>query len=268
KAKLSYRTQKFIRPSGSTNIKIEDNYIKLPKLSWVKFSKSREVKGKINNITVSKSRSGRYYISVNVKEVIKTTLSDRDSQIGIDLGIKDFVITSNSEKVENPRHLSKYEDKLAKLQRRLSRKEEGSNNWHKLKRKIAKVHEKITNVRTDFLHKLSTRLVKENQLIAIEDLNIKGMIQNSKLAKHIADVSWGKFVQMLEYKGEWYNCIIQKVDRFFASSQTCSECGTKNPDVKDLSIRKWTCECDAEHDRDFNASLNILQEAKEQLAAS
>ena len=154
------------------------------------------------------------------------------------------------------------------MQRRLAKKEQGSNNWHKLKKKIAKVHQKIKNVRKDFLHKLSTKLIKENQLIALEDLNVSGMLKNSKLAKHIADVSWSKFVTMLEYKSKWYNCIVKKVDRFFASSQTCSECGKKNPQVKDLSIREWTCKCGATHDRDLNASLNILKQAQKDLATT
>lgn len=268
-SRLSYRTEYFKRDSGTESIEIKGNKIKLPKVSWIKFSNYSEedITGKFNNVTVSKSRTGKYYISINVEKikVVEVNYSN-DGQIGIDLGLKDFAITSEGEKIKNPKHLSKYENKLARLQRRLAHKEEGSNNWQKLKNKIAKVHEKIKNVRIDFLHKLSTRLVKENQFICLENLNIKGMVKNSKLAKHIADVSWSKFTDMLEYKGDWYNCIIQKVDRFFASSQTCSKCGTKNPNVKDLSVRNWTCECGAEHDRDLNASLNILQKGKKLLA--
>jgi len=198
--------------------------------------------------------------------VIVNEVNYNQSEIGIDLGIKDFAITSDGEKIDNPRHLQKYQDKLARLQKKIARKEEGSNNWKKVKQKIAKVHRKIKNVRKDFLHKLSTRLVKENQLIAIEDLNIEGMLKNSKLAKHIADVSWGKFVKMLEYKAKWYNCIVKKVDTFFPSSQTCSECGKKNPEVRDLNVRNWICECGAKHQRDLNASINILNQAKKQLA--
>jgi len=167
KARQSYRTQKFIRPSGSTNIKIEDNKIKLPKLSWVKFAKSKEVKGKINNVTVSKSRTDKYYISINVRQILVTTLENNQGELGLDLGIKDFLTTSDGDHISNPRHLSKYEDKLAKLQKRLAKKQQGSNNWYKLKKKIAKVHTKIKNVRKDFLHKLSTMLTKENQLLVI-----------------------------------------------------------------------------------------------------
>ena len=264
-ARLSYRTQKFIRPSGSTNIEIKDNKIRLPKLSWIKFTKSKEVEGKINNVTVSKSRSGKYYISINVRQVLKTVVNNNQGKLGLDLGIKDFLTTSEGEFISNPRHLSKYEDKLTKLQKKLARKEEGSNNWHKLKKKIAKVHEKIKNIRKDFLHKLSTRLTKENQLLVIEDLNVKGMLKNSKLAKHISDCAWNMFTTMLEYKGKWYDCIIHKVDRFFASSQTCSECGKKDPKVKDLSVRTWTCECGVTHDRDINASKSLLKQGKLEL---
>ena len=264
-ARLSYRTQKFIRPSGSTNIEIKDEYIKLPKLSWVKYANSKEVKGKINNVTISKSRIGKYYISVNVSQVLVTIVKDNQGELGLDLGIKDFLTTSDGEHIENPRHLSKYEDKLAKLQKKLARKEEGSNNWHRLKKRIAKVHEKIKDIRKDFLHKMSTGLTKENQLIVIEDLNVKGMLKNSKLAKHISDCAWNKFTTMLEYKCRWYDCTFHKVDRFFASSQTCSECGIKNPKVKDLSVRSWTCSCGATHDRDVNAGKNLLQQGKLEL---
>jgi putative transposase len=265
KARLSYRTQKFIRPSGSTNIEIKDNYIKLPKLSWVKFAKSKEINGKINNVTISKSRTDKYYISINVRQILKTVVNNNQGELGLDLGIKDFLTTSDGEHISNPKHLSKYEDKLAKLQKRLARKEESSSNWHKLKKKIAKVHEKIKNIRKDFLHKLSTRLTKENQLLVIEDLNVKRMLKNSKLAKHISDCAWNMFTIMLEYKSKWYNCTLHKVDRFFSSSQTCNECGTKNPEVKDLSVRTWTCSCGATHNRDINASKNLLKQGKLEL---
>jgi putative transposase len=265
KSRLSYRTQKFIRASGTTNIEIKDNKIKLPKLSWMKFAKSQAVRGKINNVTISISRDGKYYISISVRQILKTVVNNKQDELGLDLGIKDFLTTSDKEHILNPRHLKKYEYKLTKLQKRLARKEEGSNNWQKLKKEIAKVHAKIKNVRKDFLHKLSTRLTKENQLLVIEDLNIKGMLKNSKLAKHISDCAWNIFTTMLKYKSKWYDCTLHKVDRFFASSQTCSECGSKNPKVKDLSIRKWVCKCGATHDRDINASKNLLKQGKLEL---
>lgn len=188
-------------------------------------------------------------------------LPQTDKAIGIDLGLKDFLITSNGELVSNPRTLSKYEDKIARLNKRLAKKEEGSNNWYKVKNKLVRVHEKVANVRKDFLHKLTTKLIRENQTIVVESLKVKNMLKNSRLAKSISDVSWSKFVDYLSYKAEWYGRELIKIDTFFPSSQLCSECGYKNKEVKDLSIRKWKCpECGAIHDRDINTSKNILQQ--------
>jgi putative transposase len=258
--KNSYRTNKFTRKSGTTNIEIKDNKIKLPKLGWIKFRKSKEVKGKILNVTVTRTNTDKYYISITVKEEIEE-LSKVDKQVGIDLGLKEFAIMSDGEKIANPRILKQYEKKVARLNRSLARKEKGSNNWYKAKKKLAKAHEKVANIRLDFLHKFSTKLIKENQLIAVETLKVKNMLKNSKLAKSISDVSWSKFVELLTYKAKWYGRDLMKIDTFFASSQLCSNCGYKNEKVKDLKVRKWECpECKSVWDRDINASINILNE--------
>jgi putative transposase len=180
--------------------------------------------------------------------------------VGLDVGIKTFYTDSNDNSISNPKTLAKTEKKLIKEQRRLSRMVKGSANWNKQRIKVARIHEKNTNQRNDFLHKESTKLVKENQIICIEDLNVKGMVRNHKLAKSISDVSWSKFFDMLEYKSAFYGTEIIKVPRFYPSSQTCGCCGYKNPNIKNLSIREWTCPvCGTYHDRDGNAAKNILK---------
>ena len=259
-SRQSYRTQYFKRSNGTESIEIKDDKIKLPKLGWLKFRKSREVTGKIQNVTIRKSKAGKYYISVCVKEEVEK-LPQTDKAIGIDLGLKNFLITSNGEVVSNPRTLTKYEDKITRLNKRLAKKEKGSNNWYKVKYKLAKTHEKVANIRKDFLHKLSTKLICENQTIIVESLKVKNMLKNSRLAKSISDVSWSKFVDYLSYKAEWYGRELIKINTFFPSSQLCSECGYQNKEIKDLSIREWECpKCHSIHDRDINASKNILQQ--------
>jgi len=272
KSRHSFRTQYFKRKNGTENIEIKDNKIKLPKLGWVKFKKSREAKGKIQNITIRKSKAGKYYISVCVKtdqktikeefnEQNKNQLKETKKEMAIDLGLKDFLITSDGEVIANPRITKKYEKKIARLNRQLAKKEKGSKNFKKIKLKLAKAHEKIANIRKIFLHKLSTRLICENQTIIVESLKVKNMLKNSRLAKSISDVSWSKFIEFLSYKGKWYGRKLIKIDTFFPSSQLCSDCGYQNKGVKDLRVRQWECPiCKSIHDRDINASKNILKE--------
>lgn len=239
------------------NIRIVGKYIKLPKLGYVKIRQSMEV-GHINNVTIERTPTGKYFVALNV-DFEPELRPNNGYMVGIDVGIKEFYSDSNGNVVNNPKYLEKSMHKLIREQRRLSRKQKNSNNRNKQRIRVAKVHEKITNQRNDFLQKQSTMLVSENQTICIEDLNIKGMICNHTLAKAIASVSWSEFFSMLEYKAKWYGNDIIKVPTMYPSSQTCSCCGYKNHLVKNLAIRSWECpQCHTKHDRDTNASINIL----------
>ncbi|MGM0329248.1 IS200/IS605 family element RNA-guided endonuclease TnpB [Enterococcus sp. AZ084] len=249
---------------------IDNQFVKLPKLkSLVKITLHRQPKGLIKSATISRHSSGKYYISLLCKEEI-AELSKTNSAIGIDLGITDFAILSNGQKIDNNKFTSKMSKKLKREQRKLSRrallaKQKGINlfearNYQKQKRKIARLHEKVMNQRNDFLNKLSTEIIKNHDMICIEDLNTKGMLRNHKLAKSISDVSWSSFVTRLQYKADWYGRNIIEVDKWFPSSQICSNCGHKDG-KKSLEIREWTCPvCHVHHDRDINASINILTE--------
>ncbi|WP_242269165.1 IS200/IS605 family element RNA-guided endonuclease TnpB [Bacillus cereus group sp. BfR-BA-01352] len=267
--------QSYTTKHTNGNIAIVDNKIKLPKLGFVKFAKSREIDGRIMNATVRRNSSEKYFVSI-LTEVEIQPLEKADSAIGIDLGITDFAILSDGHKIDNNKFTSKMEKKLKREQRKLSNraliaKNKGihlldAKNYQKQKRKVARLHERVINQRDDFLNKLSTEIIKNHDIICIEDLNTKGMLRNHKLAKSISDVSWSAFVSKLEYKATWYGKTIVKVSRWFPSSQICSDCG-HHDGKKSLEIRDWTCPiCHANHDRDINASKNILAEGLRTLA--
>lgn len=254
--KQSYRCQLV-----NGNIELRDNYIKLPKLGYVHFAKSREVEGKILNVIISKTTTNKYYISICCEVESLPVLLEVTNSVGIDLGLKNYLTTSEGKVIANPKYLAKYERLLIKAQRKLSRKQKNSKNYNQAKLRVATLHEKIANTRYDFLHKLSTALVRENQIIIAEGLKPKNMIKNKRLAKAIADASWGKFLFMIEYKSDWYGRNFKQVDTFFPSSQRCSHCGHINPKVKNLHIREWVCpKCDTKHQRDHNAAKNIKLE--------
>ena len=253
--KNSYRTSNYV--------KINNRYITIPKIGMLRYRDKYKLEecniSKIYNVTISKTSSGNYYASISA-EVDITAFEKTNRSCGIDLGLKDFLIFDTGEKINNPRILKGLEKKYRKLAKAVSRKQLKSNNRNKARIKLAKFHEKIVNIRKDFLHKLSTNLIKEYDIICIEDLCFKGFMKSNK-AKSYQDVSQSEFVRQLEYKAKWHGKTISKISRFYPSTQLCSECGFKNPALKDTSIREYDCpECGTHHDRDINAVINILQE--------
>ena len=264
KCRWSYTTD-----NNRDAVRFDGNRLKLPKVGYVKVVEHRLHEGRILTATISHERSGEYYASVLCEIEQPESLPVTDKVVGIDLGLHDFIVCSDGERVEAPKYFRKSEQKLARIQRAFSRTQKGSNGHEKARLKVARCHQKIKNQRNDFLQKLSTKLIRENQVICLEDLSVKGMERNKKLAKSVTDASFSRFVSMLEYKAEWYGRKIIKIDRFYPSTQLCSGCGYKNESVKGLSglrFREWVCpECGEVHDRDLNASRNILKEGMKAL---
>ena len=253
----SYRTL-----NQGNNIRIIGKYIKLPKLGYVKIKVTMKVEH-IKNVTVVRTPTDKYFVILNVDFEPKSIIN-KGCSIGLDMGIKEFYTDSNNRKVFNPKFLEKTTRKLVRAQRKLSRKQFGSHNRNKQQVKLARIHEKIVNQRNDFLQKQSTQLILENQIICIETLRIKNMMRNHKLARSIASVSWFKFFTMLKYKGKWYGNQVIEIPTTYPSSQICSCCGYKNPLIKNLAVRVWECpKCHTKHDRDVNASINILKKGLE-----
>lgn len=243
------------------NVKRMGDCLRLPMIGDVKAIFHREIEGKIKTVTVSQNCCNQYYASILFEDgKDKPTTNIEGKAIGIDLGLTHFAITSDGSKYDNPRWFKRHERNLKLKQQQLSRKQKGSSNRNKARIKVAKVHNKITRCREDFQHKLSRRIVNENQVIVVEDLAVANMVKNHKLAKAISQVGWGKFCTMLKYKADQEGKVYQEVDRFFASSKTCNKC-LNRVDSLDLSIRFWDCNsCGTHHDRDINAAINIRDE--------
>ena len=241
-------------------VDFDNNRVKLPKIGWIKTKLSRQFNGISKTATVSMTATGKFFISILVDDGRETPEKEPfgyDSTIGLDVGITDFVTMSDGTKIDNPKFLRGSIQRLNVLQKRVSQKKKGSKNRDKAKYQVAKQHEKITDQRKDFLHKVSSKAVSDNQAIAIETLNVAGMMKNHCLAQAIGDVSWSEFFRQLEYKCEWYGKTLLRVGQFEPSSKICSVCGSINDDLK-LSDREWTCAgCGTFHDRDVNASINI-----------
>lgn len=259
--KKKSRKQSFSVPQHF-NIDTKTKLLYIPKLTPIKIVLHRPIEGRMKSVTISKTPSGKYFTSV-LCEIEKTVKPKQTGgEIGIDIGIKSFAVTSKGERIDAPKFLRQSEEKLTRLQRLLSRKVKGSNKRNKMRIKVARIHDKISNQRNDFLHKLSHRIVSENQAIFAENLYVKGIMANRCLAKSVSDAGWSEFVRQIKYKSEWHGVYFKQIDRFLPSSKRCNSCGWINESLM-LADREWVCQdCGQVVDRDFNAAQNILQFGK------
>ena len=268
-SKRSYRTNYITstykgRKYENIKVDLKRKVITLPKLKEVKIRGYRNLEslpGRIINATISEYSSGKYYVSVlvEVNHLVAKIIPKRI--VGIDLGIKDVVITSDGEKIKNEKIIEKYEKRIKRKQRELARREKGSSNYYKTKKKIAILFQKLKNARKYFIHQIAKKLVLENDIIVSETLKVKEMIEEKKFSKSLTDVRLSEICRILEYKAKYYGKRYIQIDSYYPSSQECSKCGYKNEKVKELSVRNWNCpECGSYHDRDINASQNILFE--------
>lgn len=253
--------EKDVEYTSTGKFKKQNCKVKIPKVKQIKIAYSRQYEGRIVSATLSRDTDNKYCISLCCVNIEHKTIEQTGAVVGIDLGIKEFATTSDNEIINNPKFYRQYEEQLIKSQRKLSKRKKGSNNRNKQRSKVNKWHKKITNCRIDFLQKLSTKLISDYDIICMEDLSSGNMIKNHKLAKSIADASFFEFNRELEYKARWNYKLISRVNRFYPSSQICSHCGNQSSQTKDLGVRIYMCEeCGLEIDRDYNASINILNE--------